>query len=496
MSGTRHQYGIKQHEQRRKRDRQMRCLITIVAVCIVLILAYMIAGVLRKKAVLTLQFENVAILQGEDVPTLKAKVKVEKDDGPTLDKKSKYTSKDFIRDLKKGKGYKIICKVDPKTEGSYKATIKLSESLQKKLDDDWSKKIQLTVKDGKVRVKNKVGRWEKNKFKRYDGTYVKSDFVVSRGDTYYFDENGKMATGWHTIKSTTYYFNKKGIMQTGWQKNGSDKYYMTKSGGAVTGWQKIGKNTYYFENDGKMVTGEVNIGLSVCKFDKKGNLISKKAGKVDPKKPMVALTFDDGPGPRTLELLKALEKYNAHATFFMVGQNVSIHKDALKKMKEIGCELGNHSYNHANLSKQDAKGLKDQVDKTNDLIKGIVGRGATVLRPPYGAIGGVMHEKVKMPMILWNIDTLDWKTRNAQKTIETVMNNVGDGDIVLMHDIHTESVDAALKLVPKLEKEGYQLVTISEMAEAKGQKLENGEKYCDFTAKTLSRAKENQESEE
>ena len=214
-----------------------------------------------------------------------------------------------------------------------------------------------------------------------------------------------MATGWHTIKSTTYHFNKKGIMQTGWQKNGSDKYYMTKSGGAVTGWQKIGKNTYYFENDGKMVTGEVNIGLSVCKFDKKGNLISKKAGKVDPKKPMVALTFDDGPGPRTLELLKALEKYNAHATFFMVGQNVSIHKDALKKMKEIGCELGNHSYNHANLSKQDAKGLKDQVDKTNDLIKGIVGRGATVLRPPYGAIGGVMHEKVKMPMILWNIDT-------------------------------------------------------------------------------------------
>ena len=111
MSGTRHQYGIKQHEQRRKRDRQMRCLITIVAVCIVLILAYMIAGVLRKKAVLTLQFENVAILQGEDVPTLKAKVKVEKDDGPTLDKKSKYTSKDFIRDLKKGKAIRLSVKL-------------------------------------------------------------------------------------------------------------------------------------------------------------------------------------------------------------------------------------------------------------------------------------------------------------------------------------------------------------------------------------------------
>ena len=212
----------------------------------------MIAGVLRKKAVLTLQFENVAILQGEDVPTLKAKVKVEKDDGPTLDKKSKYTSKDFIRDLKKGKGYKIICKVDPKTEGSYKATIKLSESLQKKLDDDWSKKIQLTVKDGKVRVKNKVGRWEKNKFKRYDGTYVKSDFVVSRGDTYYFDENGKMATGWHTIKSTTYHFNKKGIMQTGWITLGKKRYYLDEDGIMQTGTITVNGKKYTLAADGSL----------------------------------------------------------------------------------------------------------------------------------------------------------------------------------------------------------------------------------------------------
>lgn len=495
MSGAR-QYGIKMHEKKLKRNRQMWKLIAVVGVCIVLILAFVIAGALRKKAVLTLQFENVAILQEEDVPTLKASVKVDQDDGVTLDKKTKYTSKDLIRDLKKGKGYKITCKVDPKTEGNYKATIKISSSLQKKLDDDWKKKIELTVKNGKVRVKNKIGRWEKDKFKRYDGSYVKADFVNSRGDIYYFDENGKMVTGWHTIQSTTHYFNKKGIMQTGWQKKGKDRYYLAKSGGAVTGWQKIGKNTYYFESDGKMVTGETNIGLSLCKFDKKGKLVSKKAGSVDPKKPMVALTFDDGPGERTMELLKQFEKYNAHATFFMVGQNVDSHKDAIKKMKEIGCELGNHSYNHASLAKLDAKGLKDQVDKTNDKIKAIAGRGATVLRPPYGAIGGVMHEKIKMPMILWNIDTLDWKTRNAQKTIDTVMNNVGDGDIILMHDIHTESVDAALKLIPKLEKEGYQLVTVSEMAEAKGQKLENGVKYCDFTARTLSKAKEETETNE
>lgn len=488
--GSTRQNGIKMHERRKKRNQAMWKLIAVAAVCIVLILAYILAGVLRKKVVLTLQFDNVAILQEEKVPELKASVKVEKDDGPKLDKKSKYTSKEFIKDLKNGKGYKIICKVDPKTEGSYKATIKLNPSLQKKLDDDWKKKVELTVKNGKVRVKNKVGTWDGKKFKRYDGSYVKDEFVVSKGQPYYFDSKGNMATGWHTINSTTHCFNKKGIMQTGWQKRGTDKYYMAKSGGAVTGWQKIGKTTYYFESDGKMVTGEVNIGLSKCKFDKNGKLVSKKAGSVDPKKPMVALTFDDGPGPRTVELLKKLEKYNAHATFFMVGQNVSAHKDALKKMQEIGCELGNHSYNHANLATLDEKGLKGQVQKTNELIKDVVGRGATVLRPPYGAIGGVMHEKVKMPMILWNIDTLDWKTRNAKKTIETVMNNVGDGDVILMHDIHTESVDAALKLIPMLEKEGYQLVTVSEMAEAKGMKLESGVKYCDFTDRTVERAQE------
>ena len=84
-------------------------------------------------------------------------------------------------------------------------------------------------------------------------------------------------------------------------------------------------------------------------------------------------------------------------------------------------------------------------------------------------------------MILWNIDTLDWKTRNAKKTVDTVMNHVGDGDIILLHDIHTESVDATLELIPELEEAGYQLVTVSELAAAKGVELRDGGKYTDFT---------------
>ena len=105
----------------------------------------------------------------------------------------------------------------------------------------------------------------------------------------------------------------------------------------------------------------------------------------------------------------------------------------------------------------------------------------TVMRPPYGAINETVRENVGFPMILWNIDTLDWKTRNAQKTIDTVMDNVGDGDIILLHDIHTESVDATLELIPKLEEAGYQLVTVSELAAAKGVELKDGGKYTDFT---------------
>ena len=303
---------------------------------------------------------------------------------------------------------------------------------------------------------------------------------VSKGKTYYFDADGNKAVGIHKIGGGTYAFDKKGVMQTGWQKDDNGKYYMGENGAALIGWQEIDGKTYYFSADGKMATGKQKVGLAECEFNKKGELVSKKESSIDPKKPMVALTFDDGPGKRTGELLAQLEKYNAHATFFMLGQKVSSYPDVVKKMKEIGCELGNHSYSHKNLAKQSVAGITDEVGKTNSNIAEITGEGATVMRPPYGAISDTLKSTVGMPMILWNIDTLDWKTRNAQKTIETTMNNVDDGDIILLHDIHTESVDAALQLIPKLQEAGYQLVTVSELAAAKGVTLENGGRYTDF----------------
>ena len=270
------------------------------------------------------------------------------------------------------------------------------------------------------------------------------------------------------------------LLRSCWQQNGESKSYLSDAGTAVTGWLTLEDKRYYFDENGLMETGQVVLGFTIYQFADDGSLVSERVMDIDPEKPMVALTFDDGPGKRTGELLACLEEYHAHATFFMQGKNVPGYAEEVKKMLETGCELGNHSYDHADLGKADEAKIKSEIGDTNENLKQITGQGATVMRPPYGSISSELREYAEMPMILWNIDTLDWKTRNAQSTIDNVMGSVKDGDIILMHDIHTESVDAAMELIPKLQEAGYQLVTVTELAAAKGITLEDGEKYTDF----------------
>lgn len=459
-----------------------RIILTLVSVFLFIFLGSKVISFFQKTAVVELSVKDVDIMLGEELPSFQTEVKISEDEDAVLDKKSDYTAMDFVNDLKEGKGYVLKSKADPHVEGSYQIKVKLDDDVAKKIEKDWKRHIEFTVKNGKCKVRNPVGVWDGDKFKKYDGSYVQSAFVESMAKMYYFGEDGVKVTGWQRINDKSYYFDKEGIMQKStWKKKGDDKYYLGKNGAALTGWHKIKKTTYYFDNEGKMATGEVSIGLARCTFDEKGKLVSKEDAVIDPNRPMVALTFDDGPGNRTNEILTQLEAYHAHATFFMLGQKISSFKDEVKKMEKIGCELGNHSYDHTSLTKLSADGVKDQMSKTNKRIEQAAGHGATVMRPPYGAINDTAKSNVGLPMILWNIDTLDWKTRNAKKTIDTVMKYVGDGDIILMHDIHSESVDAALKLIPMLQEKGYQLVTVSEMAEAKGKKLENGGKYTDFT---------------
>lgn len=472
--------------QRRIREMRRRQLKRRIAGTMA-VFALMFVGVLVVRAVganrdveITLKADDQSILQDEKVPELTASASCEeKSKKKVLDKQSDYTVNDLLKELKSGSDYSLKCDADGTKEGKFPIKLSLSDALNKKLQNDWDGKVNITVSEGYLKVKNKIGTWKGDKFEKYDGSYVVDDFVDSKGKTYYFGDDGKKVTGWQEIVGKKYHFTKKGVLEkSGWKKEKDATYYLTDDGSAMTGWMEKGKDKYYFDQDGVMQTGTQKIGIAKCVFGDDGKLQSMKT-KIDPDKPMMALTFDDGPGERTNELLDVLEKYDAHATFFMQGIHVQKYADDVKKMKEIGCEIGNHTYDHPQLT-QESDGGASQVAKTNALLKEACGQPATVLRPPYGAVNDQVKAAVGMPMILWNIDTLDWKTKDTQSTIDCVLNTADDGDIVLMHDIHSSTVDAAIELIPKLIENGYQLVTVSEMAAARGEILQNGQVYTDF----------------
>lgn len=472
------------YKKRRKRRRRVRAFVKTLALFVICLTPFFVlteAAARENPADIRMSVKSCSIMQGEKVPDFEIELETEEKGEMILDRKSGYTLQDFLNELKQDTSYQIQCDADGTTEGEYPVSLTLSSQMTEKIHTEYLNRMRVEVKSGKLTVKNPVGEWDGDRFRRYDGTYVTNEFVDSKGDTYYFDAEGKKVSGWQLIAEKKYYFNEKGIlMKNCWQENGESRCYLGETGSAVTGWLTLEDKKYYFDKEGFMVTGAVLMDSVIYSFGEDGSLISERSTKVDPGKPMVALTFDDGPGKRTGELLAQLEKYYAHATFFMVGKNVPSYPEEVKKMKELGCELGNHSYNHANLGKSDAGTIREQIGSTNNNISALVGQTATVMRPPYGSVSGLLKENAGMPLILWNIDTLDWKTRNAQATIDSVMSQVKDGDIILMHDIHTESIDAAIELIPKLQEAGYQLVTVSEMAAAKGVQMQNGGVYTDF----------------
>ena len=202
---------------------------------------------------------------------------------------------------------------------------------------------------------------------------------------------------------------------------------------------------------------------------------------IDPSKPMVALTFDDGPQPSVgNRIMDCLAKYGGKATFFMVGERVAARKTEVQRMVAEGHEVANHTMNHKYLQKLGAAEIQSQVTKANDAIEAACGVRPKLLRLPGGNHNATVVANTHMPMIQWNIDTLDWKTKNAQKTVQAVLGHVKDGDIVLMHELYSQSGDAALQIIPELVNRGYQLVTVSEMAAAKGKTLQAGKLYSSF----------------
>lgn len=200
--------------------------------------------------------------------------------------------------------------------------------------------------------------------------------------------------------------------------------------------------------------------------------------EIDSAKPMIALTFDDGPNKETTgPILDILREYNSVATFFVLGNRVSIYADFLRQMLEEGNEIGNHSYNHKELTKLSLPELKEQIMDTQEAVITHTGYEPKLMRPTYGSYNDKVKSEIDMPLILWSIDTLDWKSRDANKVADHVLANVKDGDIILMHDIFASTAEATQLLVPKLIDMGFQLVTVSELYESKGEKLESGNAY-------------------
>lgn len=190
--------------------------------------------------------------------------------------------------------------------------------------------------------------------------------------------------------------------------------------------------------------------------------------QIDPSRPMVALSFDDGPSKTTSKILDVLEKHGGRATFCVVGSRVNSYSDTLRRISSLGCEIASHTWDHKNLTKLSAEEIKRQLLSTQKAVKDICASKTRILRPPYGAVNDTVKkvcQELDMAIANWYIDTEDWKTRDAKKTASAILDHVQDGDIILCHDLYPSTGEAMESVIPALIERGYQLVTISELLE-------------------------------
>ena len=271
-------------------------------------------------------------------------------------------------------------------------------------------------------------------------------------------------------------------LTAGWHDDENGKWYQNADGTYFAGgMQEIDGSTYYFDDNGYIKTGWVEVGFDDYYFNDDGTY--------DPSqhKTRIALTFDDGPGEYTDELLDCLEENNAHATFFMLGQNVGSWESTVQRMADIGCEIGSHSWDHKNLYDLDMDSVAKQFSDTDAALEKACGQKASVARAPYGNWSDDIISTVGKPFFTWSLDSLDWSYLDVNKDYDAVMNgDLTDGSIILMHDIHEPSVQAAIKMIPELVQKGYKLMTVSELAAAKGVTLQNAN-YSDFWDSSLQK---------
>ncbi|MDR1560190.1 MAG: polysaccharide deacetylase family protein [Clostridiales bacterium] len=198
---------------------------------------------------------------------------------------------------------------------------------------------------------------------------------------------------------------------------------------------------------------------------------------IDPNKPMLALTFDDGPSNYTPRLLEILRYNNVRGTFFVVGNRIASYKSTMRQILEEGSEIMGHSWDHRELTKLTDSQIKKDLTDTNDAIFAAVNIRPKMFRAPYGSVNDrvkAISKELGLTIVQWSVDTLDWKTRNADAVYNEVMKSANSGAIILTHDIHPTTVDAMERIIPELKRRGYQLVTVSELMSFSGKDIGPG----------------------
>ena len=194
--------------------------------------------------------------------------------------------------------------------------------------------------------------------------------------------------------------------------------------------------------------------------------VISNADWADPAEKLVALTFDDGPHPvYTEEILDVLDQAGIKASFFMMGKEAELYPDVVKKVSDAGHLIGNHTYTHANVCQISADETTEEITKTNDILEGLNGKRPQFFRPPFGCKNETLEKQTGMFWIFWDVDTLDWSLQNAEQVYCKVVKNVGENDIILMHDAYPSTVEAVRELIPALQEMGYTFVTVDRLVE-------------------------------
>lgn len=193
---------------------------------------------------------------------------------------------------------------------------------------------------------------------------------------------------------------------------------------------------------------------------------TKKETDKKMEKPKIALTFDDGPNAQfTPFLLDGLKERGVKATFFLIGKNIEAgnNADIVKREWEEGHLVGNHTYNHVEITRVSNDTAYQEIKATNDLISEITGAPVEYMRPPFGLWQKKLEQRIHVLPVMWTVDPLDWATENEDEIVNKVVTEAGENDIILLHDCYDSSVDAALRIVDILMKKGYEFVTADEL---------------------------------